>query len=148
MSTPTILIQSLIRRAGGSKIDVAGKTYHFAPIDASDPNSNHVCDVPADDTEAVHTFRSIPEGFKILTSAPLPAAPKEPIGQTIAADQAAAPDDHVYITSPEGERIDLTAMDRKTLVAFAKENFGIAVHHKTSDADAIEKIINAARHDA
>lgn len=153
MSTPTILIQSLIRRAGGSKIDLAGKIYHFAPKDPSDPDAIHVCDVPADDAAAIHRFRAIREGYKILSDeADLPPAPKAPIGQTIAADKAAVapaeappPATPIFITSPAGEQIELTAMDREVLVAFAKQHFDIKAHHKWTDATLISKILEAAR---
>lgn len=149
MSTPTILIQSLIRRAGGSKIDCAGKTYHFKPDDASDPDAIHTCAVPIEDAAAIHRFKAIKEGFKILSDeADLPAKPKAEPGQTIAADKAdaAAPEvKPVFIKSPDGEEIELTAMDRETLVAFARDNFGIKAHHKWTDASLIAKIVEATR---
>lgn len=151
-ATPTILIQSLIRRAGGSKIPLYGKEYHFKPDNPEDPEAIHTCAIPVDDAAAIHRFRAIREGFKILSDeADLPPAPKAPAGQTIAADKAAAagealpPPTPVFITSPAGEQIELTAMDRETLAAFAKDNFDIRVHHKWSDASLISKILEAAR---
>lgn len=153
MSTPTILIQSLIRRAGGSKIDCAGKIYHFAPKDAADPDAIHVCAVPVEDAAAIHRFRSIKEGYKVLSDeSDIPAAPKAPAGQTIAADKAAAagaapaPAEVQHIFLGDGEqRVELTAMSREELAMFAKNEFEINVHHKWKDETLIQKILEAAR---
>lgn len=147
MATATILIQSLIRRAGGSKIDLYGKQYHFKPESEAE-DARHVCAVPSEDAAAIHRFKQIPEGFKILAdAADLPAAPKAPAGQTVHADQDTAkqPAAPVFLTSPEGEQIELTAMNREQLNAFAKDNFEIKVHHKWSDDTVIQKILEAAR---
>jgi len=153
MSTPTasVLIQSLIRRAGGSKIPLYGKTYHFAPENAADPESIHTCALPFDDAAAIHRFLAIKEGFQLVDPhVELPAKPKAEVTQTMAADRAAAPVDKaptepVIITNDAGEKIDLTAMDRESLVAFAKDNFDIKAHHKWSDATLIGKIVEATR---
>lgn len=156
MSTASTLIQCLLRRVGGSIVECAGKTYHFKPeTDAAD--APHTCAVPNADTEALHFFRRTREAYLILgDESNLPAAPKEPVGQTIHADKAAAtepapaasepdPAAPVMLTSPEGEQINLSAMSRAELVAFAKDNFGIKIHHNSSDETAIQKIVEAAR---
>lgn len=155
MATASILIQSLIRRAGGSKIDLYGKQYHFKPENDTE-DARHVCAVPVEDAAAIHRFKQIPEGFTILAdAADLPAAPKAPSGQTVHADQAApaadapaliqkAPVEPVWLENGE-DRVELTAMTREQLNAFAKDNFEIKVHHKWSDDTVIQKILEAAR---
>jgi hypothetical protein len=155
MTTPTILIQSLIRRAGGSKIPLYGKEYHFKPDDASDPDAIHTCAVPVEDAEAIHRFKQIPEGYKILSdAADLPPAPKAPAGQTIHATKLAEIVDAALIQKPPvppiflengDDKVELTAMSREDLAEFAKENFGIKAHHKWSDDTLINKILEAAR---
>lgn len=158
MSTPTILIQSLILRAGGSKIDLYGKQYHFKPDDAADPDAIHTCAVPVEDAAAIHRFKQIPEGFKILGDLDdLPPAPKAPASQTIHADkiegQAAvvapaviekAPVEPIFLENGD-DKVELTAMSRDELNAFARENFDIKPHHKWSDDTLIGKILEAAR---
>lgn len=53
-------IECKIKRAGGSDIQIAGKTYEFRP----DELDRHVCDVQ--DKKAIQRLLSIPEGYRIV----------------------------------------------------------------------------------
>lgn len=158
----SVLIQSLIRRAGGSKIPLFGKEYEFTPQDPKDPDSIHVCAIPVEDAKAIHRLREIPEGFKVLSdAASVPAKPKDIPAQTVHTekpetpaeqDPAPAPQEapqgestDVFLESPDGEKINLSAMTRDELDSFARDNFKIRPHHKQSDAVLIAKIVAAAR---
>jgi hypothetical protein len=92
-----MLIESKIKRDGGSKIDIGGVVYHFAPNAAG----AHVCEV--EDEDAIARFLSIREGF---APAPDIAPPPAPLRVAV---------------------VDmLDSMDDATLRAYAKER-GIKV---------------------
>lgn len=151
-ATPSVLIQSLIRRAGGTKIELYGEKYHFKPESAAD-DALHVCAIPFDHAAQIHRLLAITSGYALVDpNADLPGKPKAAPVQTIHADKAAAEEDKapapvepVTIQGPDGKDIVLTAMDRPELVQFAKEHFKIAVHHKWSPATIIAKILEAMR---
>lgn len=52
-----MLIKSLIKRDGGTVVDIAGINYHFAPDDSGE----HVCDVS---DEHADIFLDIIEGYE------------------------------------------------------------------------------------
>lgn len=81
MSEPTaVLIESIIKRPGGSSIPMGDMTYHFRPDDAG----RHVAIVSNPDH--ISRFLQITEGFLLLSTAPVtPApAPAVPVGITAA----------------------------------------------------------------
>ena len=61
-------IECKLKREGGSKIELDGKEYHFAP----DTFGAHVAEV--EDDEHIARFLAIPEGYRIHKEQP--AAPK------------------------------------------------------------------------
>lgn len=67
-----VLIESLIKRPGGSKIPMGSVTYHFAPDDLG----RHVATVS--DTDHIARFLQIPEGFRLLGAVTAPTAPAAP----------------------------------------------------------------------
>lgn len=79
MSEPTaVLIESIIKRPGGSSIDMGDVTYHFRPDEAG----RHVAIVSNPDH--ISRLLQITEGFLLLSTAPVaPApAPAVPVGIT------------------------------------------------------------------
>lgn len=78
MSDTAVIIESLIKRAGGSKIPMGGATYHFAP----DDHGRHVATIS--DPDHIARFLQISEGFRMLAAvavpAAAPAAPAAPVG--------------------------------------------------------------------
>lgn len=81
MSTPAVIIESIIKRKGGSVIPMGGMTYHFQP----DDNDRHVATVT--DADHIARFLQIAEGFRLLGTTAIPAAPASaaPVGVTAAA---------------------------------------------------------------
>jgi len=67
-----VLIESLIKRPGGSKIPMGSVTYHFAPDDLG----RHVATVS--DTGHIARFLQITEGFRLLGAVTAPTAPAAP----------------------------------------------------------------------
>ena len=67
-----VLIESLIKRPGGSKIPMGSVTYHFAPDDLG----RHVATVS--DTDHIARFLQSAEGFRLLGAVTAPIAPAAP----------------------------------------------------------------------
>ena len=65
-------IESIIRRAKGTKVTFDDTTYHFKP---EDPKGPHVAEVK--DEEHIERFLAIPEGFREAEK-PAKAAPAKP----------------------------------------------------------------------
>lgn len=125
-----MLIESKIRREGGSKLDIGGVVYHFAP----GADGAHVCDVT--DEDAIARFLSITEGFRLVSpngpvvpaATPTPAAPAAPVP----AGMVLIGDDEV--------RVDLMALSKKELLVFAKGKFKVdAMGSAQSIREAIYK---------
>lgn len=119
-----MLIKLNCIRAGGSKIDLGGKIYHFAPNNHGD----HVCDVV--DKDAIKRFLSI-DAYEVYEG-PAPKAvasipPPEPEIKPVAPEPSAV------------KQVDVTdtydAMDRDALAAAIKSRTGKEPHHRTSDAN-------------
>jgi hypothetical protein len=153
MSTakPSTLIECLLKRAGGSEVEVYGEHYHFKPEAGreADPKAPHIAAIPNEHARQIHRLLSI-KGYQLVDKdAELPAAPKAERGQTIHADKAGAEDEPasapVIIKSPDGKDINLTEMERPELAQFAAENFQIKVHPKWKSQNIIAKIVEAMR---
>lgn len=137
-------IQSIIERAGGSFIDLPGKTYHFAPHTEYD--GAHVAAVA--DPDHIERLLAIPEGFRPARK-PGAVAPQrsEPKPKTISAPQVVtqadsepsapaedmepAEDDEDAQSSLAPDAID--AMTRDELVATFERLEGRKPHHATKD---------------
>lgn len=155
MSTakPSILIECLLKRVGGSEVEVYGEHYHFQPEAGRelDPKAPHVAEIPTEHARQIHRLLSI-KGYQLVDKdAELPAAPKAERGQTIHADKdgsvdneppAAAP---VIIQGPDGQSVNLTDMERPELAQFATNNFAIKVHYRWPPQTIIAKIVEAMR---
>lgn len=152
-ATPSVLIQCLLIRAGGTKIDLYGNKYHFKP-ESDAPEAPHVAAIPFDHAAAVHRLLSITGYALVDKDAELPPYAKPAPVQTIHSDRAAAAGDTppsaepVIIEGPNGQKINLTAMERPELAQFAQEHFQIKVHHKWKSEGIIAKIIEAMRADS
>lgn len=59
-----MMIESIIRRAGGTRVDLDGKTYHFEPSDVH--QGKHVCEVKSN--KHIQKFLSVPEGFRLANA--------------------------------------------------------------------------------
>lgn len=147
-----MLIESKIKRPGGSYIELGGITYHFAP----NAEGRHVCEVDNDDH--VDRLLAIPEGFRLYRDKPVTAAPeknpkKEAKVVANAVTGANAGDDETSGLTPDGEGggtdqepgdqsrdsdQDPAADDREALVALYVEKYGRKPHGKW-DAERIRK---------
>jgi hypothetical protein len=77
-----MLIESLIKRVGGTHVQLGNDIYHFSNHIKDDPR--HVCDV--DDEDHIQTFLAIKEGYRIV-KVPKKARPDPALAaQQIAAD--------------------------------------------------------------
>jgi hypothetical protein len=110
-------IECKIKRAGGSKIDVGGVVYHFAPTNES-AEAPHVCEVK--DEDHIATFLAIREGYKLVGAAEKPAEAKPSDSGT---GEGEAEDDGSTMVLVNGDdRIDLMAMGKDKLLKFAAEH--------------------------
>lgn len=102
-----MLIECRIKRAGGSKVTLWGKTYHFAP----GPDGRHVCDIR--DQAAAEQLLAIPEGYRPAPGldAPMP-------------DPAKPADEGVDGADHDAEAINLDALEREDLVELHSTHFG------------------------
>lgn len=73
-------IECILKREGGSKIDLDGTTYHFKPNTVG----AHVADV--EDKAHRNRFLAIPEGYQIYDAAPAAPAPKSAVLVLIGSD--------------------------------------------------------------
>lgn len=105
-------IECILKREGGSKVEIGGTEYHFAP----QADGAHVAEVS--NNGHIQRFLSIPEGYRIYG---------EPDDQHGDGDTDADPD------------ADTGADDeRAALVAEYEAKFGRKPHHKAS-VDTIRK---------
>lgn len=89
MSQTAVIIESIIKRPDGSKIDFGSAIYHFAPDDAG----RHVATVM--DANHIARLLAIPEGFRLLGASAAPApvvAPAAPVGIIQQPAQTQAPE--------------------------------------------------------
>lgn len=148
-------IECILKRKGGTKIELFGKNYHFKPEDAAlkqdDPaymEAQHVCEI--DDDSAIHRLCvGIKEGYKAVDpNAAIPKPTKTVNAQTIINSQTGKvvePAKPIIITDGEGAEINLSAMEPEALRALAKNTFEINVHHKWPDSTVIAKIVEKTR---
>lgn len=138
------------QRPGGTKIELFGEKIHFKP-ESDKEGEAHVAVVNS--AQAIHRLLGILEGdnspaFLLADpKAELPAKPKAEPGQVIGNEKkpdpkAPAP---VIIKNSDGEEINLSSLDPAPLRELARDTFGIAVHHKWSDATVIAKIVEKTR---
>lgn len=80
-----MLIQCILKRDGGSKIDLDGIAYHFEPL----ADGAHVVDV-ADEVHA-DRFLAIPEGYKLYRGDLTPAGKPQAIVKSMGVSEAPAP---------------------------------------------------------
>lgn len=143
-----VTIVSKIKRIGGTKIDLLGKKYHFAPPadQKDDPDAKHVCDIPFSDAGAIHRLLTIKDGYELLDpNAEIPARPKADPGQTIGNEKPKDPANKPIIITDGEKEYNLSEMTPEELRLLAKETFGIQVHHKWNDQTVIAKIIEKTR---
>jgi hypothetical protein len=149
-ATPSVLIQCLLHRAVGTEIELYGEHYHFTSDEPANPKVPQVCAIPFDHARQIHRLLSI-KGYALADpNAEIPPKPKAEAGQTIHLDKAGAADAPaeaapVIIKSPDGQEVNLSAMERPELALFATNNFGIKVHHKWPAQTIIVKIMEALR---
>lgn len=154
MADKTVVIRCKLKRAGGSKIDLYGKTYHFKAEDPANdtPDTPHLCAIPFADARAIYRLLSIREAYELADpDAELPPRPAADPVNTIAAaaatgeKPAAKP---VIIKNEAGEEINLTELGETApdkLRELARDTFGVKVHHKWSNERVIQTIVEAMR---
>lgn len=141
-------VQSLLTRPGGTKVEIGGKEYHFE----KNEQGEEVCEVS--DAYALHRLvNEIPLGFrlhgadagkKVERPAKEAAHVAHPLNKTPVSKKSTEPE-HMVITKPDGEQIDLMELDRDALAAILQGEFGTEVHAKWK-VDAIRnKIVEAIR---
>jgi hypothetical protein len=146
-------IRSKLKRAGGTKIELGGKEYHFKPEDKAlkpeDPafmEADHVCEI--EDADTVHRLVvGIREGYEpVDPDAEIPQ-PTKKAAQTITgtSSQKKEPGAPIIIKNGDDEEINLSALEPDALRALAKGTFGINVHYKWTDETVIAKIVEATR---
>lgn len=112
-------IESLLRRKGGTKVELDGVEYHFKP----DADGREYADVT--NMDHVGIFASIREGYRIAGAETKPAAP---VATAKPADPASKPD-------------NLEKLDRSELSKLFTERFGSRPAPRLSE----QKIIEALR---
>lgn len=119
-------IECILKRQGGTKAEIGGIEYHFAP----QPDGAHVADVA--DNAHIQRFLSMPEGYRIYEAAGKTEPVKAP-EQTNPNDQA-----------PEGDRNGDGVVDGKderiALAEAYKQKFGKAPHHKMTAESIRQKL--------
>ena len=114
-------IESIIKRAGGSRIDIGGTEYHFKP--AKDGEA-HVCEVT--NREHAARFLEIKEGYRVFNTDNAPA--KQASGSE---DEEPNP---MVIKNAAGQEVDLAVLKKADLIDFAeKEGFTVDATAKVHD---------------
>jgi hypothetical protein len=110
-----MLIESKIKREGGSRITFGGAVYHFAP----DASGAHVCEVA--DEAAIARLLSIPEAYRLVGNKP-PAAAAKPAADKPEGDEPGDEEPETGMVLKNGDQsVNLMEMGKKPLMAFAKE---------------------------
>lgn len=145
----TVVIRCKQHRAGGSKIPLLGKTFHFKPdeADKANPDAPHVCAIPFAHADVIYRLLAIKEGFELVDpDAELPGRPKANAGAPVAIGNAKPEAAKQPITiTVEGKEIDLTTLSAEELRVLARDTFKIQVHHKWADQTVVMKIIEKTR---
>jgi hypothetical protein len=98
-------IESLIRRAGGSKVEFGfhaakKRVYHFKPVDSNDPDAAHVATV--DNADDIASLLAIREGYRIYD-------PESPTALTNEGDSGEGSDD---LTNQYDDILSITNPDQ------------------------------------
>lgn len=152
MADKTVVIRCKLKRAGGSKIDLYGKQYHFKAADPANdtPDTPHMCTIPFEDARAIYRLLSIKEAYELADpDAELPARPAATDANTVEREAGAKPAAKpVIIKNADGEEINLTEMAENApdkLRELARDTFKVKVHHKWDNARVIQTILEAMR---
>lgn len=118
-----MLIESKLRREGGSRIQIGNETYHFAP----DGEGRHVCEVT--NKAHIQRFLSITEGFRLVGAEDEEQpAPPPPSGDPLSGD---AP---VEMVDDENDEADDESIDDLDLDELAEryEAAGVKMDRRRS----------------
>ena len=96
-----MLIECILKRDGGSKVDLGDNTYHFAP----DSEGRHVAMVA--DPDHIGRFLSISEGYRI------PRASTSPVAQAAVSAPIGAVGAVVPVTVKREPEVDLVNLDKE-----------------------------------
>ena len=154
------LIQSLIRRKGGTKVSLGHhaamkRNYHFKPVDPSDPDSAHVADVTNEDDYAVFIAASdIYRRYKAGQPPVIAVASVDPEQQQNLADkQRNRYDDLLSISNVESlsnewlegfarDVLDVPITNRADLMTIAND-YGLTFKGNTATMTITRKIVEA-----
>ena len=88
-------IECILKRDGGTRTDIGGVAYHFAPL----ADGAHVAEVAQ--TDHIDRFLSIPEGYRVYHGQAEPKAPPEPITRPATVQQAEQPKPSAMLSGSE-----------------------------------------------
>lgn len=125
------IIESKLIREGGTRENIGGTDYHFAPNEAGD----HVCEVKNEDH--AERFLSIPEGYRLYRSASK-VAPVEAPGIPASVYESVV----MPTADPEPQDEAPAVEDRAALVARYTELYGKAPRANAS-IDKLRELIAA-----
>jgi len=127
------LIECMLKREGGTAVEFGFHNlrkikYHFAPLDASDPESPHVCNVAND--EHYKRFLSIPEAYR-------PYDPEEEYSPAMSMANPTEDDDNFDPSNDENDLLSVNPeeVDNKWLGDYAKNVLKTPVTQKQKLAD-------------
>jgi hypothetical protein len=132
-------IQCILKRTGGSHIELGGTNYHFAPQE----DGRHIAEVT--DEAHISRFLSIPEAYRVVADAPVaPALAAAPIpAPTTAILNPGVTDPALQgnpLESDDGEPVTDQSELRKLLASQYKERFGRLPHGKWDAAKIDEEL--------
>jgi len=143
----TLTVQSLLKRPGGTKIDVQGKHFHFV----ANENGDEVCEI--EDPYVLHRLiNEIPSGYALYgddagKKVERQAKPGQPAAAAAKAGSVLEkkPAQPQYVTKPDGTKIDLMALDKDELTQLAQGELGVDVQPKWKPEAIRAKIVEAIR---
>jgi len=120
-------IECTLKRHGGTRVELFGAEYHFAP---NENDGAHVCEVG--DESAIERLLSISEAYK------------EYVGEFVEdkLQETEDPSDYL-ITDDKGNDVDLGKMTKAQLVEFAKAN-EISINRDDKKEVILEEIFKSA----
>lgn len=148
-----LLIESLIKRAGGTRVPIGQNEYHFKPQSA-EPDAPHVALVA--DMGDAQRFLGIVEGYRLIGAAPEPTPaptglqPSQPAPQISTSAPAPVLQTDAQPAAPEGDgqgekqTDDLAAMSLEDLRALYTAETGLKPHNRAG-AETLAKLITAHR---
>ena len=139
-----MLVESKIRRQGGTTIDLYGKTYKFLPNEFGD----HVAEV-TDEAALNRLVNEIPSGYALYgadadQTVSKPASNSTSFSHPLNTGTQREPDT-LIVRDGENKEIDLMQMDREEAAAFARVELAIKVHPKWTIEVVRAKILEAIR---